>query len=82
MESSRATIAAVIFIVVIVGINFFMYGIVRGLMRSSRKGGSVFETLGKTFNPAAQKKDDELQVLRQRIEELEKGKNSDSGTSK
>lgn len=79
MESK--TIAALLFIVVIVGINFVMYGIVRGLMRSNRKG-NIFETLGKTFNPAAQKKDNELQELRQRIEELEKGKDSDSGTSK
>ena len=54
MESSRATIAAVIFIVVIVGMNFFMYGIVRGLMRSNRKGGRIFESIGEACHSAAQ----------------------------
>ena len=74
MESTRATIAAILFVVVIVGINFFMYGIVRGLMKSSQKGGNALEILNKSLSPNAQKKDEEIQELRKRIEELEKGK--------
>ncbi|MBK9600590.1 MAG: hypothetical protein IPO36_01920 [Anaerolineales bacterium] len=31
----------------------------------------MFETLSKSLNPAAQKKDDEIKELRQRVEELE-----------
>ena len=36
MESSKASVAAIIFVVIIVGVNFFMYGIVRGLMRREK----------------------------------------------
>ena len=80
MESSKASVAAIIFVVIIVGVNFFMYGIVRGLMRSSQKS-NMFETLGKSLNPAAQKKDDEIKELRQRVEELEKGKKDNENPS-
>ncbi|MBK7318475.1 MAG: hypothetical protein IPO36_06945 [Anaerolineales bacterium] len=80
MESSKASVAAIIFVVIIVGVNFFMYGIVRGLMRSSQKS-NMFETLSKSLNPAAQKKDDEIKELRQRVEELEKGKKDNENPS-
>ncbi|MEY2818960.1 MAG: hypothetical protein RL275_2423, partial [Chloroflexota bacterium] len=36
MENSRAAVAAILFIVLIVGINFMMYGIVRGVMRGGK----------------------------------------------
>ena len=71
MESK--TIAALLFIVVIVGINFVMYGIVRVFMTSGQKGRSMLETLSKSLAPNVKNKDEEFQELRKKIEELEKG---------
>jgi ABC-type lipoprotein release transport system permease subunit len=79
MESTKATIAALLFIVLVVGVNFVMYGIVRGATRSGNK--NIFETIGKSFHAANQKKDDSMEELRKKMEELEKGKKDDSGTS-
>ena len=41
----------------------------------------MFETLSKSLNPAAQKKDDEIKELRHRVEELEKGKKDNENPS-
>lgn len=72
MESK--TIAALLFIVVIVGINFVMYGIVRGFMNSGQKSRSMWETLSKSLAPNVKNKDEEFQELRKKIEELEKNR--------
>jgi hypothetical protein len=81
MENSRAAIAALLFIVLIVGINVMMYGIVRGIMRGGKNG--PFETMMKALNPAGKKRDDEYQELRRSVSELtgddDAGKNQKSG---
>jgi prefoldin subunit 5 len=71
MDTNKAVIGALLFIVMVLGANLVMYGIVRGWARS---GSSNFlETLGQSFN-AARKKEDALDELRRKMEELEKGK--------
>lgn len=73
MESDRLIIGALIFIVLIVGINAAMYGIVR----SMTKGGdskwmiSIRKTLNKPLENPTNKSMDEL---RKKIEELEGNK--------
>ncbi|MBI3162877.1 MAG: hypothetical protein HYZ23_10215 [Chloroflexi bacterium] len=74
MESSTAAIAALLFIVLIVGINFVMYGIVRGATRSGSR--NIFESLGKALNPPNRKKEDSMDELRKQMEDLEKAKNN------
>ena len=72
MENSRAAIAALIFIVMILGINVMMYGVVRGIMRGGKNG--PFETMMKAINPAQKKKDDEMEELRRTVQSLNKGR--------
>ena len=81
MENTRAFWGALLFILIIVGANVIMYGMVRSITRSNRKGTSFLESMGNMFNPSNQKKDNSMAELRQKIEELEKGKKEDSGES-
>ncbi len=71
MESNHAVIGALIFIVLIIGANFVMYGIARGWAKS---GGSDWMSafrkgLSKPLDNEANKSMDEL---RQKMEELQK----------
>jgi hypothetical protein len=70
MENSRAAIAALLFIVLIVGINVVMYGIVRGIIRGGKNG--LFETMMKAMDPARKKRGDEFEELRRNVQELTK----------
>ena len=79
MENTRAFWGALLFILIIVGANVIMYGMVRSITRSSRT--NFLESMGNMFNPSNQKKDNSMAELRQKIEELEKGKKEDSGES-
>ncbi len=81
MENTRAFWGALLFILIIVGANVIMYGMVRSITRSSRKGPNFLESMGNMFNPSNQKKDNSMAELRQKIEELEKGKKEDAGES-
>jgi pyrimidine 5'-nucleotidase len=71
MDTNKAVIGALLFIVMVLGANLVMYGIVRGWTRSSSD--KFLETLGQSFN-AARKKEDALDELRRKMEELENGK--------
>mgnify|MGYP003473853655 FL=1 len=72
MEANKALIGAIIFIVLIVGANFIMYAIARGAAKSNQK--SFLETMSQSLNPSQQKKDNSMDELRRKMEELEKGK--------
>lgn len=74
MEDSRAGIAALIFVLLILGVNVVMYGIVRGVMRSGKNG--PFETMMKAINPAQKKKDNDMEELRRTVQELNEGKDN------
>jgi len=73
MENDRVAIAALLFIILIVGINFVMYGIVRGMTRGGESNWmSAFrKSLNKPLEGPANKSMDEL---RKKVEELQ-GKN-------
>ena len=75
MESNRLTIAALLFIILIVAINFAMYGIARGATKSggSRWMSALKDSLSKPMNSEANRSMDEL---RKQVEDLEKKKNS------
>ena len=72
MEISRAGIAALIFILMIVGVNVMMYGIVRGVMRGGKDDPLL--KMMKAMNPAQKKKEDEMEELRRTVQELNKEK--------
>jgi hypothetical protein len=74
MENTRAFWGALLFIMVIVGANVIMYGMVRSITRSSRKGTNFLESMGNMFNPSNQKKDNSMEELHKKIEELNGGK--------
>lgn len=82
MENSGAFWGALFFIVMIVGANIVMYGVVRSITHSRRKGTNMFEAMGNMFNPSNHKKENSMDELHQKIEELQKGKKEDSGESK
>jgi hypothetical protein len=71
METNKAVIGALLFIILVVGANFVMYAIARGAANSKQKG--FWETIGKSLNTSAQKKDNSMDELRQKVEELKKG---------
>ena len=71
MEENKVVIGALLFIILIIGANFVMYGIVRGWTRSNNK--DILETLTKSLNTSKQKKDDSMNELHQKVEELKKG---------
>ncbi len=79
MEANKALIGAIIFIILIVGANFVMYAIARGAAKSNQK--SFLETLSQSLNTSAQKKDNSMDELRQKMQELEKGKKEDTKES-
>ena len=66
-------IVAIISIVLVGGVNLIAYAAVRGAFRSDDKGG-FFNVLNKTTQAAQGKKDGELDELRRRMAEIEKGK--------
>jgi hypothetical protein len=70
MENDRIFIAAVLFIVIIVGINFVMYGIVRGMTRGgeSKWMSAIRKSLDRPLEGSANKSMDEL---RKKVEELQ-----------
>jgi len=70
MESNKAVIGALLFILLVIGANFIMYAIARGAANSKQKG--LLETISKSLNTSNQKKDNAMDELRQKIEELEK----------
>jgi len=80
METNKAVIGALIFILLVVGANFVMYAITRGWARPNNKG--FLKTLSKFLNTSLKQKNDPMDELRQKIEELEKGKKEDAGESK
>ena len=79
MEENKALIGALIFIVMIVGANFIMYAIARGATNSKQK--SFLETLSRSLNTSPKKKDESMDELRRRMQELEKSKKDKSGDS-
>lgn len=72
MEMSKTAIAALIFILMIVGVNVVMYGIVRGVMRGGKDDPLL--KMMKAMNPAQQKKEDEMEALRRNVQALNEGK--------
>jgi uncharacterized protein HemX len=79
MEANKALIGAIIFIVLIVGANFVMYAIARGAAKSNQK--SFLETISQSLNQPGQNKNNSMDELRRKMEELEKGKKEDTGES-
>lgn len=77
MENSRTAIAALLFIILIVGINVMMYGIVRGIMRGGKNG--PLETMMKAINPVGKKRDDEYEELRRSVGQLNGGDDPEKG---
>ncbi|NJC98666.1 MAG: hypothetical protein C3F07_19680 [Anaerolineales bacterium] len=73
MESDRALIGALIFILLIVGANIMMYGIVRGAAKGGKSNWmeALRKSLGNTRENASSKS---MEELRQKMEDLE-GKN-------
>jgi uncharacterized protein HemX len=80
MEDNKAVIGALLFIALVIGANFVMFAIARGAAKSNNKG--FLETISKSLNTSTRKKDNSMDELRQKIEELEKGKKEDTGESK
>jgi hypothetical protein len=71
MESNKAMIGALLFILLIVGANFVMYAIARGAANS--KGNGFWETITKSlYTPS--KRENSMDELRKKMEELEKNK--------
>jgi|APIni6443716594_1056825.scaffolds.fasta_scaffold1116036_2 hypothetical protein len=73
MENDRILIGALLFIVIIVGINLAMYGIVRGMTKGGESNwmSAMRKSLNKPLEGPANKSMDEL---RKKMEELQ-GKN-------
>ena len=76
MESDRVLIAALLFILLILGSNFVMYAIARGATKGgdSRWMSALRDSLKKPLEGSSSKPMDEL---RKRVEELEKNKQAD-----
>lgn len=79
MENTKAVIGGILFIVAVIGVNFVMYGIVRGATRSNNK--SMLEIIGKSLSSANVKKDQPMEELRRRVDDLSGGKKDDSSDS-
>jgi hypothetical protein len=75
METNKAVIGALLFILLVIGANFVMYGIARGAANSKQKG--FLETISQSLNTSTQKKDNSMDELRQKMEELEKNSKKD-----
>ena len=76
MDSNKIAIAALLFIVLIVAINFAMYAIARGATKGndSRWMGALKDSLSKPMESSANKSMDEL---RKQVEELKKKENEE-----
>ena len=76
MGSDSAMLAALIFILLIIGANFVMYAIARGATKGgdSRWMSALRDSLSKRLEGSSNKSMDEL---RKRVEELEKNKRAD-----
>jgi len=71
MENTKAVIGALLFLLLVVGANFVMYAIARGATKPKQKG--FLETISKTLNTSI-KKDNSMDELHQKLEELKKDK--------
>jgi hypothetical protein len=69
MEENKAVIGALLFILLVIGANFVMFAIARGAAKSNQKG--FLETISKSLNTSI-KKDDPMEELHQKMEELKK----------
>jgi hypothetical protein len=69
MEDNKAVIGALLFILLVIGANFVMYAIARGAANSKQKG--FLETITKSLKTSV-KKDDPMDELHQKMEELKK----------
>jgi hypothetical protein len=76
MESDRTMIAALIFILLIIGANFVMYAVARGATKGggSRWMSALRDSLKKPMDGSSNQSMDEL---RKRVEEIEKNKRAD-----
>src|SRR5215213_7731266 len=76
MESGNAVIGALIFIVLIIGANFVMYGIARGWAKNgdSQWMSALKKGLSKPLESQANKS---MEELRQKMEELQKSTKKD-----
>jgi hypothetical protein len=72
MEDNKAVVGALFFIVLVIGANVVMYAIARGAARPNNKG--FLETIIKSLKPSIQKKDNSMDELRNKVEELKKEK--------
>ncbi len=72
MESNKAVIGALLFIILVVGANVVMYVVARNWAKPNNK--NFLETISKSLNTSTQKKDNSMDELRQKMEELEKDK--------
>jgi hypothetical protein len=79
MESNHAVLGAVIFILMLLLANFVMYAIARGATRSNQK--RFWEIFGKSINTSTRPKDDPMDELHRKMEELQKGKKENTGDS-
>ncbi len=71
MEISKPMIGALLFILLVVGANFFMYAIARGAVNTKGKG--FWETITTSlYKPT--KRENSMDELRKKMEDLEKGK--------
>ena len=77
MESDRIVIAALLFILLIIGINFAMYIIARNWAKGgdSRWMSALKDSLSKPINDSSSNKS--MDELRKQMEELEKNKPAD-----
>lgn len=78
MENERILIGALLFIVIIVGINLAMYGIVRGMTRGgeSKWMSAMRKSLNKPLDGSTNKSMDEL---RKKVDELQGKKEEKQG---
>lgn len=76
MDSNKITIAALLFIVLIIGINFAMYAIARGAAKGgdSRWMGALKDSLRKPMESSSNKS---MEELRNQVEELKKKENGE-----
>ena len=76
MEEHKAVLGALFFILMVVGANFVMYAIARGAAHSKGKG--FWETFSKAMDTSTKKKNDDMDELHRKLEELQKGGKEDS----
>ncbi|HRQ21793.1 MAG TPA: hypothetical protein PLF42_00050 [Anaerolineales bacterium] len=74
MDSSNTLLGGLIFILLVVGANFVMYAVVRGATRTGGRK-SFLETFTKSLDPTAKKKNDSMDELHRKLDELKRGKN-------